>query len=277
MLPVSTPILSALTFNTISDSSLEIATNKDKFLPDIDQNLKHEVYKALQTDVCNNILYTIMNNIIESSTLTFNAWWSAMANKYFKFKENDKTINEFTLNLQPPAMFHNYITDNNYKYNSILGKSIHTFIANTLRFKYKDKCINTPEEILETHECLTHDYVKYVETTSINLTNFIAVVFIEALTNYLFKFVTFAPSYSIINTVISDSSDLLNKINNNKEGVIDVNFAHLCIESILEDSLYNVILTCIKPSIYNILETSASSFFYVYQDMYKESANKLEN
>ena len=266
--PVITPILSALTFNTISDSSLEIIDQS--ISDDINESIKDQVYKTLNNDACNNILYTIINNIIESSTLTFNAWWESMHNKYLILNNEDKSLLNFIADRQPPALFYNYIRDNDYKYNSILTKSIQNFISNTLKFKYYDKLLNDPVKI-KSNDPYNKDYMMYLEFTAINISNFITVVFVDAITNYLFKNISL--SIKCINDIICESSDLINSMNKD-EDINRKNFIHTSIEYILEDSLYDVILSCIKPSIVNILESSIGSFFYVFSDMSRIDKNK---
>lgn len=266
--PISTPILSGLSFNTISDSALDIIANSRVFSDDLNKLIKHEAYNNLGRSAIDNIVFTILNNIIESSTLTFNAWWESMWKKYFPFLEN-------TWFAHPTQKFYSTLTSSkDDKYYIALDDAVFKFAKTTAGFNEMDKCINRDPDTIRLKGMYCDDYVLYMDYTSINLANLIGIIMIDSITNFLFTAISLLGEESTTMDAIKQYSPAVAGFSVERLGTS--NFVHTAMEYILQDSLYDLIQNYIKPSIYNILSSSVNSFFFVYYDL-ERLPNETEN
>ncbi len=261
--PVSTPILSQLTFKTIGDSNLEILDKCGKMFEDVDNKYtKFGAYKDLSDGLMDNTFLTILNSIIESSALNFNAWWSYNANKYFP-DGGHYVITE------PPVQFYNIITNSNSKYRDTLITSIVRFLKGCLSFNKTNNMKNTDPDTIISEGVYKHGFYNYMETTAINISNLIGIIMVNAITTYLFQQLT------LTTTTYVESNNVVNRVKKSSDGFKNhlqsqngcTNFIHTCIEYILEDSLYDLIKNYIKPSIMNIFNSAMGAFFFMYQDL----------
>ena len=252
--PILAPILSGLNFKMIGDSALEIlncGNNVDKDL--------NKFLRTLSTGMCDNVFFTIINNIIEVSTLNFNSWWQYNCNKYF---------NEFDPGMMicPPNRFFEMITNQNNKYYQALDETIIRFLKCTLLFKSMDKAINMTREKIMEEGPYNPSYYEYMENTAINIANLIGIMYVDSISKFLFKYCTLtspAQANYVMDRVFNSS-----KIANGLQDKLNVNnYVHNTVEYILEDSLYNLVQNYINPSIKNILDTALGTFFFMYQDM----------
>ena len=281
--PVSTPILSNLTFKTISDANLEILSH-DLFSRDLNKYVRIEAHSNLSSDLTNNVLFSIINSIIETSVLNFNAWWQSVRNKYFPPIENSPGF----YSEEAPKKFYEFITNEAGKYYRSLDNSIYAFIRGSLSFNNANCMINKDPDIANIEGLYNHNYKIYLENTAINISNLILIIMVNSITDYLFKRFTllmstehYDPNMEFNNDILSrvmNQSPVLEKNAKNIKGLN--NFIHISLEYILEDSLYNLVLTCINPSIMSILQNSINTYFYMYEDLEKyskEPKKQIEN
>lgn len=265
--PISTPILSGLNFKMIGDSNVEILTSNSSVEKNLNKFLRIEMFKNLSTGVCDNIFFTIINNIIETSTLNFNAWWNYNCNKYFPDLGN---CGDYYFQIFPCNRFYEMITDQDNKYYQALDETVIRFLKCTLSFKSMGKAINVTKEKIMEEGPFNPTYHEYMENTAINIANLIGIMYVDSITTFLFKQVTlnkvnpeFQDDY-----VISRILNSTDTIKNSMQDQLNVNnFVHTSVEYILEDSLYDLVQTYVNPSIKNILETALGTFFFMYQDM----------
>lgn len=257
--PILAPVLSGLNFKMIGDSALEILNCGNNVDKDLNKFLRTEMFRNLSTGMCDNVFFTIINNIIEVSTLNFNSWWQYNCNKYF---------NEFDPGMMicPPNRFFEMVTDQNNKYYQALDETIIRFLKCTLSFKSMGKAINITREKIMEEGPYNPSYHEYMQNTAINIANLIGIMYVDSISTFLFKYCTLAsPTQAnyVMNRVFNSS-----KIANGLQDKLNVNnYVHNMVEYILEDSLYDLIQNYINPSMKNILDTALGTFFFMYQDM----------
>ena len=256
--PVSTPILSELCFKTISDSALEII-DCGKFDKYLDGALRNEAYKNLTIDMTNNVLHAIINSIIESSTLSFNAWCEYTDSKYFPSPDKPIRINNYV------HYFYNSMRDENNRYYKSLNESVTRFIVTTLSFNESNQAMNKDPKVAISEGMFNRNYYNFIENTAINIANLIGIAMVDSISHYLFISISLPGSDCYIMNELKKKSPTLKKLSESRKEFS--NFVHTAIEYILEDSLYELIRTCIKPSVFNILQDSVNTFFFMYQDL----------
>ena len=272
--PIISPILSGLNFKMISDSVLDILSSQAPS-KDLDKQLRTEMLKNLSNGICDNVFFAIVNNIIETSTLNFNAWWNYNCNRYFPDLYNDSTYIFQTL---PPNRFYDMITDQNNKYYQALDEALIRFLKCTLSFKAMDKAVNTDPEKIMQDGMYDPDYYNYLENTAINISNLIGVMYVDSITSFLFRAVSLkqkpfdeTSQKYVFERILNSSNMMKNKL---QDQLNATNFVHNSVEYILEDSLYDLVEKYINPSMKNILETSIHTYFYMYQDMNMAIGNR---
>ena len=257
--PILAPILSGLNFKMIGDSALEILNHENNVDKDLNKFLRTEMFRNLSTGMCDNIFFTIINNIIEVSTLNFNSWWQYNCNKYFNGFDPGMII-------CPPNRFFEMITDQNNKYYQALDETIIRFLKCTLLFKSMGKAINVTREKIMEEGPYNPSYHEYMENTAINIANLIGIMYVDSISTFLFKYCTLtSPTQAnyVMDRVFNSS-----KMANGLQDKLNVNnYVHNTVEYILEDSLYDLVQNYINPSIKNILDTALGTFFFMYQDM----------
>lgn len=232
--PLDSPILSSLNIEMINDLVNTINSN-DKhidFLKDINKTY------GIIIDYRENFINALVNNIKESSILSFSAFWRNFYNKYFGLDF------DFKLFGTPDVIFKKKMYDENNI--AFIKNIVHEFYYKY--YEYHD--LNT----FKNKEEYDHFMIHFIDYTANNLTLAIANLITSSISEFLFDHFSctdYPPRDELVSNIMNKSkfiNGLYNKTNMDIYTEI-----HIILSTMIKSSLYTMLMNCIKESCYNIL------------------------
>lgn len=245
------PILARINFNMISDSNTQILST-NKLLKDRFHNDKTNKYvlKDLFMDQRFIICKATLNNIIESSVMSFSNYWNWAK----------QTILGNILEISD--QFANHNDSCIYKFNKNMyddSDNLQGFIDGYLTGIEESSAFTTYNKI-KSLSSEASAIENYTELKAINLSQYITTIIVKTIHESLFAYLS---DYRI--DLMSEKSFLLKSLKANNYNMNMI--VEYLIGNTLYNSLYNFTMNCLNPSIYNILYSAATSYFTMYNDV----------
>jgi hypothetical protein len=248
----SRPIFTGAPIDMMCDSNLELIDKKEPMQKVFDDNqLKYDIYGELFFDQRFTVIESLKNMIIESSSLTFNNYWRYVCSSIINIPEYYCLIciNKFIKHLR----------ENTQELYRFLGGFATT--VEEVHLTYKDamleKKVYTP-------------LFSYIDQKAIIMSQYISGLMGQTIHEFLFDYLVNNNDNTFIQGLIDNGSVIANQLMNNNRS--DTNsFLYSLITQAIYPSFYNLTMTCISPSIGNILSSGVNSLFTLYNDVKYES------
>lgn len=256
--PLQTPILSRINFEMLYDANIEALDRKSSFERSgcDDNTVNVAAFQDLSTDQFIIIKNTLLNNIIESTLMSFSNYWAYakkdILNNVLRF-ETEFNVSD----LNPVYTLSNNINDNIDQLKGFIDGYLQVFKLISMKYLSGEKQFSF--EIA--------DYVvEYTDRKSVHLSQFLMSLIVKSINQSLF---TYLSNYRVENII--KNSNLLKYFEDNGSNM-NITIEQL-VGYVLYNSLYSFTIDCLNPSMYNILSSAQGTFFTLYNDL----SNKYNN
>lgn len=257
--PIQTPILSRINFEMLYDVNNEALEKKSSFecngCDDRDVNIA--AFQDLSSDQFVIIKNTLINNIIESTLMSFSNYWAYakkdILNNVLRFKAEYGNVSD----PNPVYKLSKSINENIDQLKGFIDGYLQVF--KLISMKYLSSGENISLEIV--------DYItEYTDRKAVHLSQFLMNLIAKSIHESLFDYLN---NYAVENII--KNSNLLEQFKDNGYNMSTT--IEQLVGYVLYDSLYKFTMECLNPSMNNILSSAQGTFFTLYNDL----SNKYNN